>query len=116
MPKQRENDMTQYESPKPSELIPPSLGHHKEWIVACKTGSATTCNFDYSGALIEANMLALVSYRVGEVITKKSRDGEERETVGKKLAWDGIDLKVPDCSEADQYIRRTYRKGWVLNG
>jgi len=116
MPKQRENDMTQYESPEPDELIPPSLGHHKEWIVACKTGNPTTCNFDYSGALIEANMLALVSYRVGEVVEKKTRDGEERETVGKKLAWDGNDLKVPDCPEADQYIRKTYRKGWVLNG
>ncbi len=116
MPKQRENDMTQYESPKPDELIPPSLGHHKEWIVACKTGSPTTCNFDYSGALIEANMLALVSYRAGELVTKKTREGEERETAGKKLAWDGTDLKAPDCPEADEYIRKTYRNGWVLNG
>jgi len=99
MPKQREGDMTHYKSPKPDELIPPSLGHHKEWIVACKTGSPTTCNFDYSGALIEANMLALVAYRVG-----------------KKLEWDGRSLSAPGCPEADQYIRKTYRKGWVLNG
>ena len=99
MPKQRESDMTHYKSPKPEDLIPPSLGHHKEWIVACKTGSPTTCNFDYSGALIEANMLALVAYRVG-----------------KKLEWDGKSLSVPGCPEADQYIRKTYRKGWVLNG
>jgi len=99
MPKQRESDMTHYKSPKPDELIPPSLGHHAEWIVACKTGSPTTCNFDYSGALIEANMLALVAYRVG-----------------KKLEWDGKSLSAPNCPEADQYIRKTYRKGWVLNG
>ena len=99
MPKQREGDMTHYKSPKPDELIPPSLGHHAEWIVACKTGSPTTCNFDYSGALIEANMLALVAYRVG-----------------KKLEWDDKGLSVPGCPEADQYIRKTYRKGWVLNG
>jgi len=99
MPKQRESDMTHYKSPKPDELIPPSLGHHAEWIVACKTGSPTTCNFDYSGALIEANMLALVAYRVG-----------------KKLKWDPKSLSAPGCPEADQYIRKTYRKGWVLNG
>ncbi len=99
MPKQRESDMTHYKSPKPDELIPPSLGHHAEWIVACKTGSPTTCNFDYSGALVEANMLALVAYRVG-----------------KKLDWDGKSLSAPGCPEADQYIRKTYRKGWVLNG
>jgi predicted dehydrogenase len=99
MPKQRESDMTHYKSPKPDELIPPSLGHHKEWIVACKTGSPTTCNFDYSGALVEANMLALVAYRMG-----------------KKLQWSSNSLSAPNCPEADQYIRKTYRKGWVLNG
>ena len=92
-------DMTHYKSPKASELIPPSIGHHKEWIVACKTDKKTTCNFDYSGALIEANMLALVAYRVG-----------------KKLDWDAKNMKATNCPEADAYIRKSYRKGWVLNG
>ena len=99
MPKQNAGDMTHYKSPKPDELIPPSLGHHKEWIVACKTGKPTTCNFDYSGALVENNLLALVAYRVG-----------------KKLEWDAGNLKATNCPEADKYIRKTYRKGWVLNG
>ncbi|MCP4259409.1 MAG: Gfo/Idh/MocA family oxidoreductase [Planctomycetes bacterium] len=94
-----DSDMTQYKSPKPRDLIPPSPGHHNEWIIACKTGKPTLCNFDYSGALIENNMLALVSYRVG-----------------KKLQWDAKNLKATNCPEADQYIRKTYRKGWVLNG
>ena len=35
----------------PARTIPDSVGHHAEWIRACKTGSPTTCNFDYSGAL-----------------------------------------------------------------
>ena len=39
--------------PKPT--IPDSIGHHKEWVEACKTGGPTTCNFDYSGALTEAD-------------------------------------------------------------
>ena len=99
MPRQNAGDMTHYKSPKPEELIPPSLGHHKEWIVACKTGKPTTCNFNYSGALIENNLLALVAYRVG-----------------KKLEYDAENLKAQNCPEADQYIRKTYRKGWVLNG
>ena len=99
MPRQREGDMTHYKSPKPDELIPPSLGHHREWIVACKTGKPTTCNFDYSGALIENNMLALVAYRVG-----------------KKLQYDAKNLKATNCPEADKFIRKTYRRGWVLNG
>lgn len=92
-------NMTHYTSPKQSDLIPSSPGHHQEWIIACKTGKPTLCNFDYSGALIEANMLALVAARVG-----------------KKLEWDPKSLSAKNCPEADQYIRKTYRKGWVLNG
>ena len=94
-----DSDMTHYSSPKPEELIPSSPGHHKEWIIGCKTGKPTLCNFDYSGALIEHNMLALAAYRVG-----------------KKLDYDAKNMKATNCPEADQYIRKTYRQGWVLNG
>ena len=92
-------DMTQYLTPKPADLIPPSKGHHQEWIHACKTGEPTLCNFDYSGALIEHNLLALVAYRVG-----------------KKLEWDAPSLRATNCPEADKYIRKTYREGWKLEG
>jgi predicted dehydrogenase len=92
-------DMTHYSSPKKEDLIPPSLGHHQEWIVACKTGKPTLCNFDYAGALVENNLLALVAYRVGQ-----------------KLEWDAQNLKATNCPEADKYIRKQYREGWTLNG
>jgi hypothetical protein len=94
-----EGDLTHYSSPKKADLIPPSKGHHREWIDACKTGSPTLCNFDYSGALIEHNLLALVAYRVG-----------------KKLEWDAASLKAPNCPEADRFIKKTYREGWKLDG
>lgn len=93
------DDLTHYNSPKKEELIPPSPGHHQEWIIACKTGKPTLCNFDYAGALIENNLLALVAYRVGQ-----------------KLEWDAKDLKATNCPEADKYIYKKYREGWVLNG
>jgi len=92
-------DLTHYSSPKPEELIPPSPGHHQEWIIGCKTGKPTLCNFDYAGALVENNLLALVAYRVGQ-----------------KLEWDAKSLKAPNCPEADKYINKQYRQGWVLNG
>jgi predicted dehydrogenase len=82
----------------PPETIPPSIGHHQEWIRACKTRDTTTCNFDYSGALAEAVLLGNVSYRTG----------------GKKLDWDGELLKATNCPEADNYLRREYRPGWTL--
>jgi len=96
MPK---GDLTYFKLPTTKTLIPPSVGHHKEWIDGCKTGKAPLCNFDYAGALIENNLLALVACRVG-----------------KKLEWDSENLKATNCPEADKFIRKTYRKGWVLNG
>jgi predicted dehydrogenase len=77
--------------------IPNSIGHHKEWIEAIKNGGPTTCNFDYSGALAEAVMLGVVSYRTG-----------------KPLEWDAKTLKAKGVPEADSFIKKTYRKGWEV--
>ena len=82
---------------RPKQTIPPSIGHHREWIEACKTRGTTTCNFDYSGTLAEAVLLGNVAYRTGE-----------------KLTWNAKDLKATNCPQADRYIRRPYRKGWTL--
>jgi predicted dehydrogenase len=82
---------------RPDPFIPESIGHHREWVEACKTGGPTTCNFDYSGALTEAALLCNVALRTG-----------------KKLTWDAKKLKAVGCPEADAFIRRKYRKGWTL--
>ena len=50
----------------PEQTIPASIGHWHEWVQACKTGCATTCNFDYSGALTETVLLGIVAFRTGE--------------------------------------------------
>jgi len=92
LPKARFKDL---QPPKP--WIPPSKGHHREWLLGCKTGSPTLCNFDYSGTLIENNLLGTVAFRVG-----------------KKLKWDAENLKAVGCPEADKFIRRKYREGWSL--
>ena len=86
-----------FQPPQPS--IAPSAGHYKEWIDGAKTGSPTLCNFDYSGKLVEHNLLGTVSFRAG-----------------KKLAWDAKALKATNCPEADKFIRPAYREGWTLDG
>jgi hypothetical protein len=40
----------------------------------------------------------------------------EQYTAGKKLQWDAAGLKAANCPEADQFIAKKYRPGWVLNG
>lgn len=82
---------------RPEPFIAPSVGHHREWIEACKTGSETTCNFGYSGPLTETALLGNVSFRVQS-----------------KLQWDAANLRATNCPEADGLIRRKYRDGWTL--
>lgn len=93
------DDMTSYHAPTKETLIPPSLGHHQEWIHACKTGAPTTCDFDYAGALVEHNLLGAVAFRTG-----------------KKIEWDAGKLEATNCPEAAQFVTKRYRDGWVLNG
>ncbi len=91
-----EKDFKGFQPPTP--FLAPSPGHHQQWIEACKTGKPTDSNFDYAGALTEANHLGNVAYRVG-----------------KKLEWDPIRLRATNCPEADRFIRKTYRAGWKLS-
>ncbi len=81
----------------PEPFIPESIGHHEEWIHACKTGAPTTCNFQYAGLLTEANHLGNVAYRTG-----------------KKLEWDSTNLRVTNVPEAERFIKREYQNGWKL--
>jgi predicted dehydrogenase len=90
-----ESKFADFQPPEPS--IPDSIGHHREWTEACKTGGPTTCNFDYSGALSEAALLCNVALRTG-----------------RRLDWDAKNLRAVNCPEADRYIRREYRPGWTL--
>ena len=61
-------DFTYYNR-RPQEQIIPAMGHfQKEWTTACKGNLKTSCDFDYSGTLIEQMLLAHVSYRVGQKI------------------------------------------------
>jgi predicted dehydrogenase len=84
---------------RPERFIPESIGHYQEWIDACKTGAPTTCNFEYAGALTEANHLGNVAYRTG-----------------RKIEWDSAKLEASGTPEAARIIRREYRKGWSLEG
>ncbi|MEE2937232.1 MAG: Gfo/Idh/MocA family oxidoreductase [Planctomycetota bacterium] len=81
----------------PAKSIPDSIGHHAEWIKACKDGSDTTCNFNYSGALTETVLLGNVAYRSGQ-----------------KIDWDAGNLRVTNSDKANDLIRKTYRKGWEV--
>ncbi|HSU53558.1 MAG TPA: Gfo/Idh/MocA family oxidoreductase [Candidatus Dormibacteraeota bacterium] len=81
----------------PPKSIPDSIGHHNEWILACETGSPTTCNFAYGSVLTEAVLLGNVAFRTGH-----------------KLEWDGPGLRVKNSEQAKNYLMAEYRRGWQL--
>lgn len=83
------------ELPKPT--IPRSVGHHREWLQAILNGGATTCHFDYAGALTETVLLGNVAYKVGG-----------------KIQYDAKTGRVLNHDKAQQYLRRDYRRGWEV--
>jgi len=93
------SDMTYYK-PRPKEALIPKMGNfQKQWINACKGNLKTSCDFEYSGNMIEQMLLGLVAYRVG-----------------KRIEYDGAAGRVTNVPEANAFLRRAYRPGWTLNG
>jgi predicted dehydrogenase len=90
-----EKDFENFVRPEP--FIKKSVGHHKEWIDAIKTGGKTSCPFDYSGPLTETALLGNVAFRAG-----------------KKLEWNFEKLRAVNCREAAPFIQHRYRKGWTI--
>jgi hypothetical protein len=53
----------------PAATLPRSVGHHKEWLAACKGGPAALCNFvDFAAPLTEVMLLGCLAQRVGRKI------------------------------------------------
>ncbi|MHC4566020.1 MAG: Gfo/Idh/MocA family protein [Planctomycetota bacterium] len=81
----------------PEPFLGRGENHYQQWIKACKGGPKPTADFDYSGPLSETILFGNVAARAG-----------------KKLLWDGPNLKVTNAPEANEYLRREYRQGWTL--
>ena len=88
----------------PPQVLSRSPGHHEEWIEACRGGQVAGSNFDWAGPLTETVLLGNVALRpeLREELTQK------------KLLWNSEDLEFTNHSRANEYLRRSYRKGWEL--
>jgi predicted dehydrogenase len=84
-----------YQAPKP--LYPHSPGHFEEFVQGIHGEGTPVSNFDYAGKLTETVLLGVVALRAGA-----------------KIDWDPVNLKAKGNPDADQFIRREYRKGWEL--
>ena len=82
---------------RPPKTLPRSIGHHNEWLEACKGGEPAGANFEFSGLVTKALLLGNVALRTR-----------------KKLFWDGPNMNVTNMPEANQYLHCPYRRGWTL--
>jgi predicted dehydrogenase len=81
---------------KIGETIPRSPGHFQEWVDACKGGQPAMSNFNYAGKLTEVVVLGCVAQRLP----------------GRKIEWDGPNMKAVNCPEAEKLIRPEIPKAW----
>ncbi len=80
----------------PARTLPRSIGHYEEFIAACKGGEAGGSDFSIAGPLTEVVLLGNIALRTG-----------------KKLDWDGPNLKITNVPEANAFLQREYREGWT---
>ena len=107
-------------APENKETISlPEHGHHTDWVAACKQGygstkhKSLTSSFDFAGPLTESILMGNLAIRSYNLRHKK---GERHVYPGrKKLLWDGINMKITNFDEANQFVKREYRKGWSLD-
>jgi len=81
-----------------NKTLPRSPGHHSEWLLACKGQAQAMSNFSYSGPLTETVLLGVLAQRAP----------------GRRLEWDGKNLKVKNLPELNAHVHKVYRKGWSL--
>jgi hypothetical protein len=79
---------------------PGGVDHYLQFVEACRGNGKTTTPFSYSGPLTESVLLGCLATRFPQ----------------QTLGWDADNLHVKNVKEANSYVRRTYRKGWEVEG
>jgi predicted dehydrogenase len=118
-PKLYLNDGTTDFGPEKEDKVEPEYGHQRKWVDACKAGFnsaehlALTSSFDYAGPMTETVLMGNLAIR--SYMLRKGNSKQKMEFFGrKKLLWDGENMKITNLKEANQFVGRTYRKGWEM--
>jgi len=82
----------------PADQLPviPAVDHYTQWADACLGKDETTSGFEYAGSLTETVLLGTIGIRFPQ----------------QELIWDAETLKITNHPEAQEWISKSYRKGW----
>ncbi len=84
-----------YKMPQPG-----GQNHYLQFVEAVRGNGRTSTSFDYSGNLTESVLLGCLATR----FTKTT------------LEWDAAKMQVTNNKDANEHVRRRYRKRWEVNG
>jgi hypothetical protein len=73
--------------------------HELNWIKAIRGEAKASSPIEYAAQLTETMLLGLVALRTGQ---------------GKKIVYDGQLGQITNIAEANQYLTREYRDGWLI--
>jgi predicted dehydrogenase len=101
-------------APKYTRVQDGANGHYKQWVEAAIAGygkQEVSSPFEIAGPLTEALLMANLAIRSFDI--QKTVNGKTtypgRYT---KMLWDNDNMKVTNFDEANQFVKREYRKGW----
>ncbi|RNL51050.1 Gfo/Idh/MocA family protein [Pedobacter jejuensis] len=112
LPLSKNNDIKV--KPKYARVPDGANGHYKQWVEASIAGygkQEVSSPFEIAGPLTEALLMANLAIRSFDI--QKTVNGKVtypgRYT---KMLWDNDNMKVTNFDEANQFVKREYRKGW----
>ena len=119
MPKLYLNDGTMEFGPETEDNTEPEYGHQRKWVDACKAGFNSsehlglTSSFDYAGPMTETVLMGNLAIR-SYMLRRENSNAKMEFYARKKLLWDGENIRITNLEEANQFVGRTYRKGWEI--
>ncbi len=93
-------------------------GHYAQWVEACIAGYGSDLQknlsspFSIAGPLTETVLMGNLAIRSFDLQRQSAADPKKMEYPGRyiKLLWDGPNMKVTNFDEANQFVKREYRK------
>ncbi|PWS26791.1 oxidoreductase [Pedobacter yonginense] len=101
-------------APKYARVPDGANGHYKQWVEAAIAGygkQEVSSPFEIAGPLTEALLMANLAIRSFDI---QKTVGGKTTYPGRytKMLWDNDNMKVTNFDEANQFVKREYRKGW----
>jgi predicted dehydrogenase len=83
----------------PTSIPRVAVSHEMNWVQACKGQATASSPFEYAAPLTEVMLLGIIALRAGQ---------------GRKVLYDGDNMRVTNVPEVNQFLTREYRSGWSL--